>query len=207
MGFSRQEYWSGLPFPSPGDLPSPGIKPESPALQGDSLPSEPPGKLGDAQLTQIPFSQAEWIKENFLEEMALEVGLEGSAGFFKTSTDNRPMCANHWTVHCQYRAWPCQEHHTQGLILKAVLERRGLFEPLSMWADSERSAWERLKAGGEGERDKIVGWHHQLNVHEFEQTPGDSEGQGSLECCSPWVAKSGTWLSNWTTIKQVAGAW
>ena len=43
--FSRQEYWSGLPCPSPGDLPNPGIKPESPALQADSLPSEPPGKL------------------------------------------------------------------------------------------------------------------------------------------------------------------
>ena len=44
MGFSRQEYWSRLPFPSPGDLPDPGIKPRSPALQPDSLPSEPPGK-------------------------------------------------------------------------------------------------------------------------------------------------------------------
>ena len=44
MGFSRQEYWSGLPFPSPGDLPNPGIKPGSPALQADALPSEPPGK-------------------------------------------------------------------------------------------------------------------------------------------------------------------
>ena len=44
MGFSRQEYWSGLPFPSPGDLPDLGIEPGSPALQEDSLPSEPPGK-------------------------------------------------------------------------------------------------------------------------------------------------------------------
>ena len=42
--FSRQEYWSGLPFPSPGDLPDPGIKPGSPALQTDALLSEPPGK-------------------------------------------------------------------------------------------------------------------------------------------------------------------
>ena len=42
--FSRQEYWSGLPFPPPGDLPNPGIKPRSPALQADSLLSEPPGK-------------------------------------------------------------------------------------------------------------------------------------------------------------------
>ena len=44
MGFSRQECWSGLPFPSPGDLPHPGIEPGSPALQADVLPSEPPGK-------------------------------------------------------------------------------------------------------------------------------------------------------------------
>ena len=44
-GFSRQEYWSGWPFPSPGDLPNPGIKPVSPALQADSLPFGPPGKL------------------------------------------------------------------------------------------------------------------------------------------------------------------
>ena len=43
MGFLRQEYWSGLPFPSPGDLPDPGIKPGSPALPPDSLPSEPQG--------------------------------------------------------------------------------------------------------------------------------------------------------------------
>ena len=50
MGFSRQEYWSGLPFPSPGDVPKPGIEPGSPALQVDALPSEPPGKL-----TQIIF--------------------------------------------------------------------------------------------------------------------------------------------------------
>ena len=45
MEFSRQEYWSGLPFPSPGDLPYPGIKPGSPTLQADPLPAEPAGKL------------------------------------------------------------------------------------------------------------------------------------------------------------------
>ena len=44
MEFSRQEYWSGLPFPSPGDLPDPGIKPGSPALQADALLSEPLGE-------------------------------------------------------------------------------------------------------------------------------------------------------------------
>ena len=44
MGFSRQEYWSRLPFPSPGDIPDPGIEPRSPALQADALTSELPGK-------------------------------------------------------------------------------------------------------------------------------------------------------------------
>ena len=45
IGFSRQEHWSELPFPSAGDLPDPGIEPRSPTLQADSLLSEPPGKL------------------------------------------------------------------------------------------------------------------------------------------------------------------
>jgi len=45
MAFSRQEYWSGLPFHSPGYLPDPGIEPRYPALQADALPSESPGKL------------------------------------------------------------------------------------------------------------------------------------------------------------------
>ena len=44
MEFSRPEYWRGQPFPSPGDLPNPGIEPRSPALQADSLPAEPQGK-------------------------------------------------------------------------------------------------------------------------------------------------------------------
>ena len=46
-GFSRQEYWSGLPCPPPGDLPNPGIEPKFPTLQADSLPSEPSGKPGE----------------------------------------------------------------------------------------------------------------------------------------------------------------
>ena len=47
--------------------------------------------------------------------------------------------------------------------------------------------------------DEIVGWYYQLNGHEFEQTPGDSEEQGSLACCSLWGHKSQTQLSNQTT--------
>ena len=65
MGFSRQEYWSRLPFPSPGDLPDPEIEPRSPALQADFLPSEPPRKvkvkvksLSHVQLFATPWTVA-----------------------------------------------------------------------------------------------------------------------------------------------------
>ena len=58
MGFPRQGYWNGLPFPSPGGLPEPGIERGSPALQADSLPSEPPGVQMQLIISQfsLPFS-------------------------------------------------------------------------------------------------------------------------------------------------------
>ena len=57
--------------------------------------------------------------------------------------------------------------------------------------ESITTCWERLRAGGEenDREDEMVQWHHQLNEHEFEQTLGDGEGQGSLACCSPWGHK------------------
>ena len=60
MGFSRQEYWSGLPFPSPGDFPDPGIEPRFPALQADTLSSEPPGKPASVRMASIKKS---WYRE------------------------------------------------------------------------------------------------------------------------------------------------
>ena len=54
--------------------------------------------------------------------------------------------------------------------------------------------WRQNKKGAS--EDEMVGWHHWLSGHEFEQTSGDSEGQGSLVCCSPW---SWTWLNDWPT--------
>ena len=72
------------------------------------------------------------------------------------------------------------------------------YEELTHW---ERPwCWERLKAGEEGMmEDEIIGWHHWLNGHEFEQAPGVDNGQGSLVCCSPWDHKESDrteWL-NW----------
>ena len=77
MGLSRQEYWSGLPFPSPGDLPEPGIEPRSPILQADTLTSAPPGKPQNLEIkmesqinsleTRIEMMQERFNKD--LEEM------------------------------------------------------------------------------------------------------------------------------------------
>ena len=67
--------------------------------------------------------------------------------------------------------------------------------------------WERLRAGGEGTtEDEMVEWHYRLNEHEFEQVPGDSEGQGTLVCCSPWGCKESdmTWWMNNNSHKQKA---
>ena len=75
MGFSRQECWSGLPFPSPGDLPDPGIEPGSPALQADALPSEPPGKPSEEE-TCLKFGHSE---ENLKATLVGNLHLLGSA--------------------------------------------------------------------------------------------------------------------------------
>ena len=78
-----------------------------------------------------------------------------------------------------------------------------------LWPDAKNLwkrpwCWERMKARGEGDDRGWDGWwHHWLNGHESEQIPGDSEGQGSLACCSPW-GHSQTWLSNWTTTKPIS---
>ena len=64
----------------------------------------------------------------------------------------------------------------------------GKYDAGKDWGQEEKGATE----------DQMIGWHHQLNGHEFEQTPGDSEGQRSLACCSPWGRKELNTTSNWT---------
>ena len=66
MGFSRQEFWSGLPLSSPGDLPDPGIEPRSPTLQADALPSQPPRNRSvnnnKQLLNNLPEMQEAWVR-------------------------------------------------------------------------------------------------------------------------------------------------
>ena len=71
-GISREEYWSGLPFPSPGDLPDPGIEPESPALQADSLPFEPPIKINMKNCIQANYYKQKFKVKSFLIGASLQ---------------------------------------------------------------------------------------------------------------------------------------
>ena len=75
MEFSRQEYWRGLPFPSPGDLPNPGIEARSPSLQADALPSEPPGKALEKTHTKWQRSSTANLN-NLLKKIKKEVHSE-----------------------------------------------------------------------------------------------------------------------------------
>ena len=77
MGFSRQEYWSGLPCPPPGDLPNPGIEPRFPVLQVNSLPAEPPRKslLNETEQGMIMRIKGD---KNILKAMSKMLGIEYS---------------------------------------------------------------------------------------------------------------------------------
>ena len=144
MGFSRQEYWSGLPFPSPGNLPNIGIEPRSPALQADFLLCEPPGaptvKKSECQridafelwcwrrLLRVPWT-ARRSYQSFLKEIS-------------------PGCS------------------LEGLMLKLKLQ---FFGHLMRRVGSLEKT---LMLGGQEEKgmteDEMAGWHHQLDGHEFE---------------------------------------
>ena len=65
MGFPRQEYWSGLPCPTPGDLPNLGMEPRSPALQADSLPSEPPEKPKNTGMGSLSLLQGNFVTQEY----------------------------------------------------------------------------------------------------------------------------------------------
>ena len=99
MGFSRQEYWSGVSFPSPGDLPNPGIEHSSPQVQADSLPTEPPGTATNCH-TSLDDTQAPWHwwfqdkDEASLAQPYLSMGsLNLHAPIFLSSLENNPTAA------------------------------------------------------------------------------------------------------------------
>ena len=91
------------------------------------------------------------------------------------------------------------EYSLEGLMLKLKFQ---YFGHLIWRSDSLKKTLMLGKIEGRGEKRKteneMIGWHHRLDGHEYEQAPGVGDGQGSLVCCSPWGPKSQTWLRDWT---------
>ena len=105
MGFSRQEYWSGLPFPSPGNLPNPGIEPGSPALQADSLPTEL--QKGIVELQNQLFCTSRRKKKVFSKEKSGNFcSLPGNNTSSHLPLAKLTLCAKRRdTSHCEERTW------------------------------------------------------------------------------------------------------
>ena len=111
MGFSRQEYWSGLPFPSPGDLPDPGIEPASPVLAGGFFATEPPRKTPPQWLITVSKTSPKVMRNasNFimLEDLGSQesrwntVGESVSALWASGRLRSQPWCFSGWAL-----GWP-----------------------------------------------------------------------------------------------------
>ena len=105
MEFSRQEYWSGLPFPSPKDLPNPGIEPRSLTLQADAVPFEPPGK---------PYCNIKYLTSNFTHPNSLfQAFTMFFASGFKMSLISVSCSASFPLLHS---SWSLIHHHTNPVI-------------------------------------------------------------------------------------------
>ena len=113
MGFSRQEYWSGLPCPPPGDLPDPGIEPRSPSLQADSLPTEPPGSptpcTSEVHLLQLMNKYWSSMISNWIKP----------AVYLRVHSWYCAFCGFCQTDNIMCPAWPC--HHFTALKILCAL--------------------------------------------------------------------------------------
>ena len=175
MGFSRQEYWSGLLVPSPGDLSNPGIEPRSPALQADALTSEPPGKpkkqrhdftnKGPSSQSYVLSSSHVWMWEWTIRKAECR-NIDAFERWYWRRLLRVPQPARRSNQSILKEISP--EYSLEGLMLKLKLQY------LAIWCGELTHlkrpwCWERLKAGKKGmTEDEMVGWLHQLNGDEFE---------------------------------------
>ena len=224
MAFSRQEYWSGLPFPSPEDLSDPGIKPRSPALQADSLLSELQGR----SMTNLDrkLKNRYYFTDNGLYIQSY--GFSSSHVWMweldhKESWGLKNWCF--WTV--VLKKLKCPLDNKEIKLVNSKGNQSWIFigrnewwclrnEWCWSWSSDTLATWceeltleKTLMLGKiEGRR---RGWQRMrcfnditVNGHEFEQTLGVGDGQGILVCCDPWGCKESDmteWL-NWLTIWQ-----
>ena len=172
MGISRQEYWSGLPFPSPGNLPNPRIKPASPALQAYSLPRSYSVSPTVGIFTTLANTSTRSVSPQ-LESWLLD----------RTALDSKEIKAMNPKGNQLWIFIGRTDAEAEALTLRPPDAKSRLIgkdpDVGKDWGQEEKEMTE----------DEMAGWHHQLNGHELEQTLGDSEGQGSLTWCSTWDLK------------------
>ena len=185
MGFSRQGYWSGFPFPSSGDLPDPGIEPRSPVLQEDALPSEPPGK---------PIKKAECQRIDAFELWCWRRLLRV------------PWTARSSNLSILQEISP--EYSLEGRLLKLKLQYFETWcEELTHW--KRPWCWERLKVGGEGDNRGWDGWMVSPTQWTWVRVssgrwwctgrPGMLQSMGSQRVAHDWATEL-----NWKSIDQVS---
>ena len=143
MEFSRQEYWCGLPFPSPGDLPNPGIKPRSPALQVDALTSEPPGKPRKTTIWLSNFIPIYIYPKETKSEKDTGITLFIAALFTICRTWNQPGCplTDEW-IKMLYYIYTMEYYSAIKNAFESVLTRWMNLEPI---IQSEASQKENSK--------------------------------------------------------------
>ena len=209
MGFSRQEYWSGVPLPSPGDLPDPGIEPGSPALWADASPSEPPGKstvrvrevnkLGKRLRAWVSMCVCVWwdITWKWLGRWHLSPELQGWA--MKVTRD----------AGTGNGIWVRTEALRKGVLADQEQPRDPWLEPCL----KERKKWSEMWKGWGGWWKGLIRnlaladvrrgwqrmrWHHRFDGYKCEQDPGVGDGQ--VMDREAWHAAVHGAVKNWTEL-------
>ena len=139
--------------------------------------------LSRVQLFAAPWTARLLCPWDFLASVLEWVAISSSRGYFWPSRSN--LCLLHcmWTLPLSHLG-PSNYHTIQQFYFDIYLKKMKTV----IWKDPDAGKDWRQEEKGTTE-DEMVGWHHWLNRHEFEQAPGDGEGQGSLACCSPWGQK------------------
>ena len=130
MGFSRQECWSGFPFPSPGDLPNPGIEPGSPALRADALSSETPGKPLDWKKRIKVYEDQDsspgwWHSPRHQTPLPLYVSITNLRSHNSKAEEGKKSVQQHqWanTLHNHFKDYQLNSSHNRGISLYLLLE-------------------------------------------------------------------------------------
>ena len=190
-GFSRQEYWSGLPLPSPTNLDN-ILKSRDIA---DKCPSSQSHGFSSSHVWMWELDHKEsWMPENWcFWTVVLEKILESPLDYKEIKPVNSK----------RNRSWifiGMSDTEDQTPTLWSPDEKNWLIgKDSDAWKD-----WRQEEKGTT--EDEIVGWHHRLDGHEFEHSLGVVDGQGSLECCSPWGRKEvdTTEQLNWTGVQWLA---